>query len=70
MKDKSWLDRLIEERDKHSAKLGKLHEFIFRTPAFYELNEARQTLLRQQYYAMDQYRTIMDMRIAYEVAHD
>lgn len=70
MSNKESLNRLAKERDEHSAKLGKLHEFIFTNTAFDDLNDARQTLLRQQYYAMEQYRTILDMRLAYEVAHD
>ncbi len=58
-----WLIRLGQERDELSAKMGKLNEYIFRNPAFDALLVEDRMLLRQQYLAMEQYRTILDIRL-------
>lgn len=55
--------RLIQERDELSGRLGRLNAFIFRDPEFGTLPAEERTLLRQQYMAMEQYRTILDFRL-------
>lgn len=55
--------RLIQERGELSARLGRLNAFIFCSPAFDMLPAEERTLLRQQYMAMGQYRTILDFRL-------
>lgn len=55
--------RLIQERGALSGRLGRLNAFIFRSPEFDTLPAEERTLLRQQYMAMEQYRTTLDFRL-------
>lgn len=58
-----WLVRLENERNELSARMHNLHDFVFRSAFFGELLSDDRILLRQQYLAMEQYRTILDMRL-------
>lgn len=58
-----WKDRLVDERRDLDERMTKLHLFIHKNPAFYQLLADDRDLMRQQYLAMRQYGTILDMRI-------
>ena len=59
----SVLERVTQEANELRSRLDRLREFIF-TPAYKELTDNHQMLLAKQSAAMNEYLTILNLRIA------
>lgn len=57
-----WQQRLIEERDQLSERIGKLTVFMS-SQAYRDIDQRDQFLLSQQFLAMSKYRAILNDRI-------
>ena len=61
-----YLNRMIKENDQLLEKISKLQAFIETNNTFKTLSVRKQDLLRQQYYAMQNYCFILMERIDIE----
>ena len=60
----TWIDRVQQESDELSARIGRLSAF-FDTDQFYSLPEVQRGLLVEQYCAMTKYSTLLGLRIRF-----
>lgn len=65
VKEETFLDRLIQERDELREKYTRLHSFLLdKQKAIDIVGKEQHTLLVQQLHHMDAYASILDRRIA------